>query len=84
MTGLVVAEPQPLWLSLQHTPPSEPSLEISDAPADVAVGAGDVLVDVVDVPVGIADLAVELADSAELPYLQPHLFPFQFPSVGKV
>ena len=66
MTGLDVAEPQPLWLSLQHTPPF---LGISDTPAhaaDAAVGAAGILVEVVD------EFAV-IADSAGLQF---HLFPF--------
>ena len=45
MTGLDVAEPQPLWLSLQHTPPS---LGISDTPAHAAVGVADALVVIAD------------------------------------
>ena len=98
MTGLAVAEPQPLWLSLQHTPPS---LEISDTPADAVLGAAGILVEaaaslvdaaaevaasLVDALVIIADSSVflvELADSAGLLYLQIHLFPFQFPLTGK-
>ena len=36
MTGLDVAEPQPLWLSLQRTPPA---LGISDTLAHVAIEA---------------------------------------------
>ena len=90
MTGLHVAEPQPLWLSLQHTPPS---LEISDTPADAAVGAAGILVEVaaalvevVDALVVIADSAVvlvELAELAGLLYLLLHLSPFQFPFMRK-
>ena len=74
MTGLDVADPQPLWLSLQHTPPS---LEISDTPADAALGAAGTLAEVVAALVVIADstlVLVELADSAGL-------FPFQIPLV---
>ena len=77
MTGFAVAEPQPLWLSLQHTPSS---LEISDSPAGAPLGpavaaveAAGILVEVaaalVDAAVVIADSAVvlvELADSAAL------------------
>ena len=73
MTGLHVAEHQPLWLSLQHTPPS---LEISDTPADAAVGAAGILVDIVDT-------FVVIADSAGLLYLQLHPFVFQFPLIQK-
>ena len=87
MTGLDVADPQPLWLSLQHTPSS---LEISDTPVDAALGAASILVEaaaslvdaaveaaaaLVDALVVIADstlILVELADSAGL-------FHFQFP-----
>ena len=32
MTVLLVAEPQPLWLSLRHTPPS---VGIAHAPAEI-------------------------------------------------
>ena len=71
MTGLDVAEPQPLWLSLQHTPPS---LGISDTPAHVAVGPADALV-------VIADSAVVLVEFADSAALQLHLFGFQFPIV---
>ena len=56
MTGLHVAGPQPLWLSLQHTPPS---LEISDTPADILVEVAAALVE-------IADSAVVLAEVADL------------------
>ena len=87
MTGLDVADPQPLWLSLQHTPPS---LEISDTPADAALGAVGILVEaaasLVDALVVIADLTVvpvELADSTDLLCLHIHLSPFQFPFMGK-
>ena len=66
MTGLDVAEPQPLWLSLQHTPPS---LGISDTPAHAAAGPADALVVIADSAVFL----VELADSAAL---HLHLFPF--------
>ena len=84
MTGLHVAEPQCLWLSLQHTPPY---LEISDAPADAAVGAAGILVEVDDTFVVIADSAgvlAELADSAGLLYPQLHPFLCQFPLMGKI
>ena len=87
MTGLHVAEPQLLWLSLQHT---QASLEIPDTPADAAVGAAGILVEVaaavVDAFVVTSDLAVvlvELADLAGLLYPQLHLFLFQFPFMGK-
>ena len=69
MTGLDVAEPQPLWLSLQHTPPS---LGISDTPAHAAVGAAAVFVDALVVIADSAVVLVELADSAGLQF---HLFP---------
>ena len=87
MTGLDVTEPQPLWLLLQHTPPS---LEISDTPAEAALGAPGIFVEaafaLVEVVVVIVDstvVLVELADSAGLLFLQIHLFPFQFPLMGK-
>ena len=87
MSELHVADPQPLWLSLQHTPPS---LEISDTPADAALGApgtlGEVAAALVDVFVVATDLTVvpvELADSTDLLYLHIHLSPFQFPFMGK-
>ena len=54
MTGRDVAEPQPLWLSLQHTPPF---LGISDTPAHAAHAA----VGAADVPVGVAHAAVGAA-----------------------
>ena len=60
MTGLDVAEPQPLWLSLQHTPPS---LGISDTPAGVAVGAAHAAVEVAGAALGVAHAAVEAAGS---------------------
>ena len=69
MTGLDVADPQPLWLSLQHTPPS---LEISAALVDVLVVVADLTV-----------VPVELADSTDLLCLHIHLSPFQFPFMGK-
>ena len=83
MTGLDIAEPQPLWLSLQHTPPS---LRISDTPAHAAVGAAGTLAGavgvaaaLVDALVVIADSAVVLVELADLAGLQFHLFPFQLP-----
>ena len=75
MTGLDVAEPQPLWLSLQHTPPS---LGISDTPAHAAVGAA---AEPADVLVVIADSAAVLAEFADPADPQLHLFGFQFPLV---
>ena len=76
MTGLDVADPQPLLLSLQHTPPS---LEISDTPADAALGAPGILVEVAAAVVDGFVVLVEPADSAGLLYSQIHLFLFQFP-----
>ena len=74
MTGLDVAEPQPLWLSLQHTLPS------LGTPAHAAVGAAGNLVEVatalVDAIVVIADSAVVLVELADSAALQLHLFPF--------
>ena len=61
MTGLDVAEPQPLWLSLQHTPPS---LGISETPAHVAVEAVHVAAGPAHAAVGAADALVVIADSA--------------------
>ena len=63
MTGLDVAEPQPLWLSLQHTPPS---LGISDTPAHAAAGAAVALVDALVVIADSAVVLVEFADSVGL------------------
>ena len=77
MTGLDVAEPQPLWLSLQHTPPS---LGTPAHAAHAAVGAVGTLVEVaavlVDAFVVIADSAVVLVELADSAALQLHLFPF--------
>ena len=74
MTGLDVAEHQPLWLSLQHTPP------YLGTPAHAAVGAAGTLVEVaaafVDAFVVIADSAVVLVELADSAALQLHLFPF--------
>ena len=79
MTGLDVADPQPLWLSLQHTPPS---LEISDTPVDAALGAAGILVvaaaSLVDAALGalgtlgevaaaLVDVLVVAADSTVVP-----------------
>ena len=50
MTGLHVAEPQPLWFSLQHTPPSQ--------------GIAAALVEVVLSSLGIFVALVEVADTA--------------------
>ena len=72
MTVLHVAEPQPLWLSLQNTPPSPliavalvevvlSSLGIAAALVEVVVGAAGILVEVV---LGIVATLVEVADSA--------------------
>ena len=90
MTGLDVAEPQPLWLSLQHTPPS---LGISDTPAGAPVGSAhaavgvahaaagadgsfaDVAAALVDALVVIADSAVVLVELADSAALQFHPFP---------
>ena len=73
MTGLDVAEPQPLWLSLQHTPPS---LGISETLAHVAAGSAHALVVIADSDAVLA----ELADSAGL---QLHHFSSQFPLAKK-
>ena len=80
MTGLDVAEPQPLWLSFQHTPPS---LGISDTPAHVAIEAAHVAVEAAHAAVGVADTLVVIADSAvvlvelaDSAALRLHLFPF--------
>ena len=62
MTGLDVAEPRPLWLSLQHTPPY---LGLSDTPVGAAAAALIV----------IADSAVVLVEFADSAALQFHLFP---------
>ena len=85
MTGLDVAEPQPLWLSLQHTPPS---LGISDTPAHVAIeaahaaaGSAHAAAGDADALVVIADSAVFLAELADSAGVQLHLFGFQFPVV---
>ena len=83
MTGLVVAEPQPLWLSLQHTPPS---LGIAAAVAHAAAGVADVAVEPAHAAAGAADALVVIPDSAAVlaefadpAGLQLHLFGFQFP-----
>ena len=90
MTGLDVAEPQPLWLSLQHTPPS---LGITAALAHAAAGIADVAVESAHAVVGSADAAAGAADAlvvipdsgavlaefADPAGLQLHLFGFQFP-----
>ena len=59
MIVLHVAEPQPLWLSLQHTPPfagiAGAPAEVADAPAE----ADDILADVAD------SIAVALAEVKE-------------------
>ena len=78
MTGLDVAEPQPLWLSLQHIPPS---LGISDTPAHAAVGVAHAAAGAADTLVVIADSAVVLVELADSAGLQFHLFPY---IVGKV
>ena len=67
MTGLHVAEPQPPWLSLQHTPPS---LGISDTPADAADEAAGILVEVAAALADVLVVLVELADSAGLLYIE--------------
>ena len=59
MTGLHVAEPQPLWLSLQHT---QAYHEIAGAHAEVA----DTLAQVVGVPVEVDGAHVgKIADSTD-------------------
>ena len=88
MTGLDVAEPQPLWFSLQHTPPS---LGISDTPAHAAAGAAGAAVEPAHTAAGSAHAAVGAAGSfAEVAHaaaalaeagLQLHPFDFQFPLV---
>ena len=80
MTGLDVAEPQPLWLSLQHT---LPSLEISETPAHVAAGAAHVAAGSAHALVVIADSDAVLAELADSAGLQLHRFPSQFPLVKK-
>ena len=65
MTGLAVAEPQPLWLSLQHT---LPSFEISDTPADTVAAA----------LVVIADSTLALVELAGLAGLFPFQIPLMW------
>ena len=68
MTEFDVAEPQPLWLSVQHTPPS---LGISDTPAHGAIeaahaaaGPADALVVIAGVATALVYALVVIADSA--------------------
>ena len=62
MTELHVAEPQPLWLSLQHT---LPSLVIAAAPVEVAGS-----------PAEVVGILVDVADSivATLAEVKEHIF----------
>ena len=63
MTVLHVAEPQPLWLSLQNTPPS-PLIAVALVEVVVAAGIDDSLVEVVLSSLGTVVALVEVADSA--------------------
>ena len=66
MIVLHVAEPQPLWLSLQHTPPSAgiagSPVEVADALAEVVAALAEavgILADVVDsIAVALAELKI--------------------------
>ena len=78
MTGFDVAEPQPLWLSLQHTLPSGGTVDaLAEFPVGLVGAAGTLVVIALSSPViifalaelEIADLAVSIADSAGPPFL---------------